>query len=275
MINPPRTAAGFSSVRRLTTVANQPPLTPGGYRIRLLDAAERARWPTTPLRRNRGRKPALGFDQVVNFVAGTRTIQIVEPSDGQVLASHAVSANPPVISNVALQGAPSPVSGVVTLGWTASDPDGDALSFDIFYSRDNGATFQPVKMGATGTSTQIDTAELGGSGTAILRVVASDGVNTAEASSAPFTMANKPPQPYILTPGDATHIHYGQLVNFSGMAFDVQDGTVGAGGLVWKNAQGTTLGNRAAALAGQPAGGRQRDHAQRNEQRRPDRPAPA
>jgi hypothetical protein len=56
-------------------------------------------------------------------------------------------------------------------------------------------------------------------------------------------MANKPPQPYILTPGDATHIHYGQLVNFSGMAFDAQDGTVDAGGLVWKNAQGTTLGS--------------------------------
>ena len=95
----------------------------------------------------------------------------------------------------------------------------------------------------------------------MLRVVASDGANTAEASSAPFTMANKPPQPYILTPGDATHIHYGQLVNFSGMAFDVQDGTVDAGGLVWKNAGGDNLGNWAADLARQPTGGQQCDHA--------------
>jgi hypothetical protein len=150
-----------------------------------------------------------------------------------------------VLSNVALQGAPNPVSGVVNLGWTASDPDGDALSFDIFYSRDNGTTFQPVKMNATGAVAPIDTAALGGSGTAILRVVASDGVNTAEASSAPFVMANKPPQPYILTPGDDTHVHYGQLVNFSGMAFDAQDSTVADGGLVWKNAQGATLGTGA------------------------------
>ena len=115
--------------------------------------------------------------------------------------------------NATVTDRPVRISGVVTLGWTARDPDGDPLSFDIFYSRDNGTTFQPVKMNATGASTTIDTAALGGSGTAILRVVASDGVNTAEASSAPFVMANKPPQPYILTPGDDTHVHYGQLVN--------------------------------------------------------------
>jgi Viral BACON domain len=242
VINPPANTAAFSLLRRLSTVAYQPPITPGAYSIRLLDAGSGvlADYAFTPNPADDG--GALGFDQVVTFVAGTRTVQIVAQSGNQVLASRAVSANPPVLSNVALQGAPNPVSGVVTLGWTASDPDGDPLTFDIFYSRDSGTTFQPVKMNATGSSTTIDTAQLGGSGTAILRVVASDGVNTAEASSAPFVMANKPPEPYILTPGDNTHIHYGQLVNFSAMAFDAQDGTVADAGLVWKNAQGATLG---------------------------------
>jgi hypothetical protein len=132
---------------------------------------------------------------------------------------------------------------VVTLGWSASDPDGDALSFDVAYSRDNGATFQPVATNLSGSSAQIDTAQLGGSGTAILRVTASDGVNSAHADSAPFVMANKPPQPYILTPADNTHVHYGQLVNFSGMALDAQDGTVDNTGLVWKDKDNNTLGN--------------------------------
>ena len=242
-IDPVAHSAGFALVQRLTSVAVQPPLVPGGYALRLLNAQSGvlATYAFTPIADQES--ALLGFNQVVNFVAGTRTLQVVDLGTSQVLASRAVSANPPAISNVALQGAPSPVSGIVTLGWTASDPDGDALTFDIYYSRDNGATFQPAKMGASGSSAQIDTAKLGGSGSAILRVVASDGVNSAEASSAPFTMANKPPEPYILTPGNNTHIHYGQLVNFSGMAFDPQDGTVAAGGLVWTDAQGTPLGN--------------------------------
>jgi hypothetical protein len=241
-IDPATPSAGFGLVSRLASVATQPPITPGAYTLRLLNGqgGTLASYAFTPAATPES--DLLSFDQVVNFAAGTRTIQIVTTSGGQVLASYAVSAHAPAISGVALQGAPNPVSGVVTLGWNANDQDGDALTFDIYYSRDNGATFQPAKMGATGNSTQLDTAALGGSGTAILRVVASDGVNTAEASSAPFVMGNKPPDPHILTPGNNTHIHYGQLVNFSGMAFDVQDGTVGAGGLVWLDAQGGTLG---------------------------------
>lgn len=245
VINPETNSAGFAFIRRLDNVINVPPLTPGAYSIRLIDAQNGtlADYPFTPEEAEHGE--GLGFNQVVNFVAGTHTIQIVQTSDGQVLGSATVSANPPTLSNVALQSATSPVIGTVTLNWTASDPDGDALTFDVAYSRDNGATFQPVTLNLTESAVQIDTAQLGGSGTAILRVTASDGVNSATADSAPFVMANKPPQPFILTPGDNTQVHYGQLVNFSGMALDAQDGTVADSGLVWKNAQGATLGTGA------------------------------
>jgi hypothetical protein len=245
IINPAANTAGFSFIRRLSDVVNVPALTPGGYSIRLLNGsnATLANYDFTPQQENEA--PTLSFGQVVDFVTGTRKVEIVKKSDGTVLASRAVSAHPPVISNVALQGAPNPVSGVVTLGWTASDPDGDTLSFDVAYSRDNGATFQPVATNLSGTSTQIDTAQLGGSGTAVLRVTASDGVNSASADSAPFVMADKPPQPYILTPADNTHIHYGQLVNFSGMALDAQDGTVDSSSLVWKDQSNNTLGSGA------------------------------
>jgi hypothetical protein len=93
-------------------------------------------------------------------------------------------------------------------------------------------------MNVSGGSASIDTAQLGGSGTALLRVVASDGVNTAQADSAPFVMANKPPQPMILAPGDGTHRHWGQLVNFSGQALDAQDGSVDPAKLVWSDQKG-------------------------------------
>jgi hypothetical protein len=237
VINPGSNVAGFSYLRRSDNVVNVPDLVPGDYSLRLLDASDTvlADYAFTPLPdEDTG---TLGFSQVVDFVAGTRKVQVVKLDGDVVLATQAVSANPPTISDVALQGAPDPVDGVVTLAWTASDPDaGDTLSFDVAYSRDGGATFQPVTLNLSGDSTQIDTASLGGSGTAILRVTASDGVNSAYADSAPFTMANKAPEPAILTPENNLHIHYGQLVNFSGMAMDAQDGTVADAGLSWWDA---------------------------------------
>lgn len=244
VISPTASSASFAALYRLSSVMSQPPLTAGGYSIRLLNGTTTlADYPFTPTESDDG--VGLSFDQVIDFVADTNVVQIIRTSDGAVLASRAVSANPPTISGVALQGAVEPVTGIVTLGWVASDPDGDPLTFDIFYSRDSGATFQPAQMGVSGSSAQIDTAMLGGSGTAIFRVAANDGVNTAEADSAPFTMAGKPPEPYVLSPADPTTIHYGQLVNFSSVALDAQDGIVDDAGLVWTLADGTVLGSGA------------------------------
>lgn len=168
------------------------------------------------------------------FVPGARTIQIVNLADGKVLASKPVSATPPTIGNVALQNAPDPIAGVVTITWNASDADNNSLAVDLLYSRDGGASFQPLQMGVGGSSATIDTSQLGG-GAAILRVVASDGINTAQADTAPFTMATKPPQPRIVEPGDGTRIQFGQLVNLNGEAEDAQDGRVEASALVWTN----------------------------------------
>lgn len=236
-------SGSFAMVRRLTTATSLVAPTPGTYAIRLLGESDNLLAETAFTPNPAEDSPLSGFDLVIDFVAGTRKVQLVDTGSNSVLAIQTVSANPPTISDVALVAASNPVTGTVTLGWTASDPDGDTLTFDIFYSRDNGATFQPVQMNAIGTSSQIDTAVLGGSGTAILRVVASDGVNTAEAASAPFVMANKAPEPYILLPEDNLHIHYGQLVNFNAMAFDPQDGLVGEAGFAWQDAGGNLLGN--------------------------------
>ncbi|GIW45534.1 MAG: hypothetical protein KatS3mg077_2816 [Candidatus Binatia bacterium] len=174
----------------------------------------------------------LSFSEVVSFVAGTTQARVVHRPSGQVLVSQVISANPPVIGGVALRGASNPVTGTVTLVWNASDPDGDVLRFDILYSRDGGASLQPLAIGLARTSLQVDTAPLGG-GPALLRIVATDGVNTARADSPLFTVANKPPRPRILLPADGTRVHFGQLVNFSGEAEDLQDGGVSGSNLVW------------------------------------------
>src|SRR5205814_7486546 len=118
-----------------------------------------------------GQADLLMFSQVVTFTAGTKKVQIVRTADNTLLASLDVPAQPPVISNVALQGASNPATGTVTLAWTASDPGALPLSFDVYYLLSSSPTPQPVKLNVSGASTQIDTTKLGG-GTGRLRVVA-------------------------------------------------------------------------------------------------------
>jgi hypothetical protein len=239
-IMPTADTAAIHRLRHLDEVASIPALIPGDYSIRLLDAAggTLTDYAFTPETIYNTDLPMLSFGQVVSHTAGTAQVQIVRISDSLVLTSQTLSVNPPTISGVALQSPPDPVTGVVTLAWSASDPDGDPLTSDILYSVDNGVTFQPLQMNVSNSSALLDTLPLGGSPTAILRVVASDGVHSAYGDTAPFTMAGKPPQPYILTPANGTQIHWGQLLNFSGEALDLQDGSVSGANLVWSSQYG-------------------------------------
>lgn len=242
VIDPDDNQAVFGLVQRLGNVINTPIITPGPYRLRLLDVSNTQVSSQDFSSVLLGEDPMESFQLVVPFVLGARTIEISAVRTGDVLGTYAISANPPVVSNVALQGAPNPVMGEVTLNWTASDPDLDLLIFEILYSTDGGVTFQPVKAGVTQQTTQIDTSNLGGSSNGVFRVIASDGVQTAYADSAPFNMANKPPTPIILNPAEGHTVNYGQLINFSGMATDALDGMVASSGLQWLNDQQEVLG---------------------------------
>jgi hypothetical protein len=234
----PDTDTAAMLLQRLSSVVSIPALVPGDYSIRLLDGGggTLADYAFTP--EPTDNSPDLGFSQVVTFTPGTAQVAIVETATEHVLISQTLSPNPPTVTNVSLANAPVPVTGTVSLAWDASDPDGDELSFDVAYSPDGGTNFQIVQVGVSSTTVEIDTAKLGGSSNAIFRVSASDGVNTANGDSDPFTMAAKPPEPRILLPADGTEIQYGQLINFMGEAIDWQDEAVTGDDLVWSNQYG-------------------------------------
>jgi hypothetical protein len=175
---------------------------------------------------------SLSFGAVVPFAAGAREVCVVRTADGHVLACRAVSSSPPEIDDVAIEGAPGPIAGIAELSWSASDADGDTLCFDILHSADGGASFQPLIFNHKAMSAPINTGRLGGGG-AILRVIASDGVQCARADTPPFTITPKPPSPRILTPADGTRIQHGQLLTFTGEADDLQDGSVPGAMLQW------------------------------------------
>ena len=60
---------------------------------------------------------------------------------------------------------------VVTVTWSATDPDNNLLKFDVLYSRDNGTSFQPLILHTITPTAPIDTVALGG-GTGKFRIVA-------------------------------------------------------------------------------------------------------
>jgi hypothetical protein len=175
---------------------------------------------------------------------------------GSVAIGARPSSHPPAIDDVALQGDPDPTTGALTIGWTASDPDGDPLTFEIFLLRDGGVagvSLQPLMLGVSSTSVQIDPANLGG-GSAQFRIVATDGVQSAFADSLPFILADKPPRPRILTPEDGITVHLGQLLNLEGEATDPQDGVIPDTGLAWSAAGGSLGPGAKLSLTDLPVG---------------------
>ncbi|HWQ12372.1 MAG TPA: hypothetical protein VNL77_06205, partial [Roseiflexaceae bacterium] len=83
------------------------------------------------------------------------TTQIVLEKGGQVLDTRSVSANPPAVQ-VASPNAPAvwPAGSTQTISWSATDPDGGALSYALFYAAD-GVSWELLAEGITGTSYQV------------------------------------------------------------------------------------------------------------------------
>jgi YVTN family beta-propeller protein len=259
-VAPDLASAALISVQRVDRIYDEPPRPPGTLSIRLLDqgGGTLVDYFFTPVAAadatTSGAAPELSFGHVVPFVAGTRTVQIVDSAAANaVLATYPVSANAPLVENVAPQGLPDPDTGLLLVTWSASDFDNDALSYDLHYSRDDGASLQPLMLGVDVTSASIDASRLGG-GSVRFRVVASDGLLTGFADSAPIVLPDKVPEPRILTPGDDAHVYLGQVVNLEGEATDPQDGVVAPEDLAWSSQQGPLGTGSRLSLASLPVG---------------------
>jgi hypothetical protein len=117
------------------------------------------------------------FSLKVPLPAGATRVALMAGSTE--LASLQASASAPSLQIT------SPASGdhwqgSRTVTWSASDGDGDPLTYAVLYSPDGGNTWLPIDVDGTAPQFSLDTGSLDASANGMFRVIASDGLNSTE-----------------------------------------------------------------------------------------------
>ncbi|MCB0111794.1 MAG: hypothetical protein KDE53_37980, partial [Caldilineaceae bacterium] len=133
--------------------------------------------------------------------------------NGVVVATRTPGAATPTITLSQPAGGET-VDATLTVAWNATDADdADRLLYAVQYSPDGGATWRTISSDIAGpgnsdgdnalpVTVQFNASDLPGSNgqTGLVRVLASDGYHTAIATSQPFTVVPRAPEPFIVAP---------------------------------------------------------------------------
>ena len=172
----------------------------------------------------------------------TQIAQMQLLADDAVIISKTAGINLPVAA-IQAPAAGAVVDDELTIQWTASDPDAaDRLKFTVQYSHDNGASWRTLAINRPSTPELSNTLTISvagvlqGSATnaALVRVLASDGINTQTATSPAFTVENSPPYVAIALPTAGETLIGGEAVLLQGIATDPEDGGLSASALTWQ-----------------------------------------
>ncbi len=203
----------------------------GAYRLELRDATGNVLFtryfePQQYIADSDTSEPRRYWIEVLPFPIGTRSIVLLHGE--KVLDTRQVSPNPPTVTMDYPNGGEA-LDGSITIRWHGSDPDGDPLVYTLQYSIDGGGTWHTMAVNLTETSYTVDTSEIGGSDQAKVRVLASDGVNTAaDESDGVFSVPRKPPLAGILVPTAGTFFPVGSPIYLKGYGTDIEDGPIEA-----------------------------------------------
>lgn len=182
------------------------------------------------------------FGMVITYPVGLNRVELTT-GGGTLLASRVASAGSPTITLNFPNTMGLTFTGTQTITWTAADPDGDPLTYDLLYSRDNGATWIGLDSGITETSYMLNFANVAGASGGRLKVQASDGISSTEAVSAlPFAVPNKPPIAMIIAPSSGVGFSPRVTVTLEGRGLDLQVGALGDSALSWTSSKDGALG---------------------------------
>ncbi len=192
------------------------------------------------------------FFQTIPYAPDTAHIELVR--GGELLASRTVSASPPEVKVLTPGGDAHGPDEPIVVTWTASDADGDDLTFAVLFSADDGATWEALATEVRETSFELDSSRLAGSEKALVRVIASDGVHNGSDDSAPFAVASKAPEVVILAPTSGTVVTAGVSLLFRGTGSDPEDGGLPPEAFTWSSQLAGEIGTGDSVAATLEAG---------------------
>lgn len=186
------------------------------------------------------------FFEIIPWHPDTARVEIRGPGPGgeSVLGALEPSQGVPVVEVLSPNGGESlPAAAELEVTWQASDPDGDPLAFAVEFSADNGMTWEALETDLEERTLVVSGELLPGTDNGLVRVIASDGLNTAsDDSDDNFTVEAKAPEAVILEPGGSRTLLSGQPIQLHGTAFDAEDGALADGDMTWDSSLDGRLG---------------------------------
>jgi hypothetical protein len=120
-----------------------------------------------------------GFVLRLAWDPATRKIEL-QDREGKVLAERSVSAHPPQVTILQpTAGVTLPQNGKLSVEWTTSDADGDAVLSSVHFSQDNGENWHAAATNLTDTRFSLPLALFQPGDQVLIRVMVTDGVNTS------------------------------------------------------------------------------------------------
>ncbi len=150
----------------------------------------------------------------------------------QLIYRQIASANTPRIQLLEPSAGTMATGDELPLRWTASDPDGDALTYLVDISSDNGLTWRTLAHDLTTNSLTVPVANLPGSEHTVFRVWANDGLR-ASTDQVSVVIPGHPPTLNIVQPVEGQTFVDDDSVSFMAEAMDLEDGQIDGTGISW------------------------------------------
>lgn len=186
------------------------------------------------------------ISEIVPYVAATARVSISHL--GNELDAFDVSANAPTVTLLQPNGGEL-VTDKATVDWSAADLDQDEITVSVLYSADDGLTWTMVATDLGSPPVDVDLSQMPGSAMARMRVLVSDGFNTAtDDSDEPWELDDHDPVLAVVTPADSS-FNADQDVILQAIAIDAEAGDV-SDTIEWTSSVSGLLGVGASIDAG-------------------------